>query len=456
MNENFSLSFPAGAHLASARRWLMLGVVALGIAGLFSLLIVAARTPAVATIPGFKEFFHVALVVHVDLSVLVWFLAMAAMLWSLLGGERWIQGLTLSAFLCMSGGTLMIALSAFADTPTPLMSNYIPVLVDPLFFLGIALLFCGTAMAVARLLIEPAVLSAQVVSGGDAQRVGIYTSAIMMLVALACFTWSARETLPMEDAQDYYETLFWGGGHALQFVWTQLAIVAWLWLASEAGLTPAIRPKFLAGLYGVNTLILLGAPVGYALYPVDSSEFKFYFTQLMIMGNGIVPLLAMAPLLHALATGNRAPERRALWAVLGMSLLVFAFGGAFGLLIDGQNVKIPAHYHGSIVGVTLAFMGLAYVLLPVFGYAPVANWRLAFWQPIIYGVGQVIHISALAYSGGYGVLRKTPGAEGLSPALKAVMGVMGLGGLLAIIGGLMFVVVVGRSMWRRGPRHPAT
>jgi cytochrome c oxidase subunit 1 len=38
-------------------------------------------------------------------------------------------------------------------------------------------------------------------------------------------------------------------------------------------------------------------------------------------------------------------------------------------MIRGVNVVIPAHYHGSIVGITLAFMGLAYVLLPRLGFA---------------------------------------------------------------------------------------
>ena len=28
----------------------------------------------------------------------------------------------------------------------------------------------------------------------------------------------------------YYEILYWGGGHALQFTWTLLMLAAWLWL----------------------------------------------------------------------------------------------------------------------------------------------------------------------------------------------------------------------------------
>ena len=50
----------------------------------------------------------------------------------------------------------------------------------------------------------------------------------------------------------------------------------------------------------------------------------------------------------------------------------------------------------------------------------------------------------LVWSGGYGVQRKVAGAEQVlrSTAEVAGMGLMGLGGLIAIIGGLLFVVVV--------------
>jgi heme/copper-type cytochrome/quinol oxidase subunit 1 len=128
------------------------------------------------------------------------------------------------------------------------------------------------------------------------------------------------------------------------------------------------------------------------------------------------------------------------------SMLLFAAGGVIGMLIGGNNVKIPAHYHGCIVGVTLALMGVVYHLLPRLGYrAP--SGRLAVWQPYLYGVGQLMHIAGLVWSGGYGVQRKVAGAEQVlrSTAEVAGMGLMGLGGLLAIAGGLLFVVVVLRS-----------
>ena len=66
---------------------------------------------------------------------------------------------------------------------------------------------------------------------------------------------------------------------------------------------------------------------------------------------------------------------RPLRAALLASVLLFAAGGVIGIFISGSNVRIPAHYHGCIVGVTLALMGLVYHLLPRLGYAaPPAGW----------------------------------------------------------------------------------
>ena len=97
-------------------------------------------------------------------------------------------------------------------------------------------------------------------------------------------------------------------------------------------------------------------------------------------------------------------------------------------------------------------MGLVYHLLPQLGYAPPIG-RLATWQPIVYGAGQLMHITGLVWSGGYGVQRKVAGAEQVLSTRGEIagMGLMGLGGLIAIIGGLLFVVVVIRAV-RDGKR----
>src|SRR5207247_10821119 len=95
------------------------------------------------------------------------------------------------------------------------------------------------------------------------------------------------------------------------------------------------------------------------------------------------------------------PVRAALFA----SITLFGAGGVIGYLIQGINVTIPAHYHGAILGVTVAFMGLTYYLLPKLGYAkPDRRW--ATLQPWLLCGGQLMHIFGLAWLGGYGVERK--------------------------------------------------
>ena len=113
-------------------------------------------------------------------------------------------------------------------------------------------------------------------------------------------------------------------------------------------------------------------------------------------------------------------------------------------MISGSTVTVPAHYHGSIVGVTIAFMGISYHLLPQLGFRKVSG-RIARWQPGLYGGGQLMHIIGLAWSGGYNVARKSTDAEGGIEQI-AGMGLMGFGGLVSIIGGITFLVLVYQSM----------
>jgi heme/copper-type cytochrome/quinol oxidase subunit 1 len=202
-------------------------------------------------------------------------------------------------------------------------------------------------------------------------------------------------------------------------------------------------------LFVLAALPLLAVPVIYSYWPVGSVFHMLNFAKLMEVGHPLMlPLGIFAAATVWQVRGQRAPAQAALIA----SMLLFATGGLLAYLIKGVNVVIPAHYHGSIVGVTLAFMGLTYVLLPKLGFGS-ADGKMAFWQPYVYGGGQLIHILGLAWSGGYGVQRKVAGAEQVLTSLpqKIGMGMMGLGGLIAIIGGVMFVLVCLRAMRKSAP-----
>ena len=247
-------------------------------------------------------------------------------------------------------------------------------------------------------------------------------------VALLAFAWSLHAVPTGIDPLTYYEVLFWGGGHALQFVWTLLMLVAWLWLAGALGARVPLSPRLTVLMFVLALACVFVTPYAYLAHPIASVEHRHLHTWAMRLGGGvsIVPigLAVLVALMRCDAprTAAGGPLRTAL---LG-SMLLFAAGGMIGVFISGNNVKIPAHYHGCIVGVTLALMGLVYLLLPKLGYrAP--GGRLATWQPALYGFGQLLHIIGLVWSGGYGVPRKVAGAEQVlrTPSEIAGMGLMG-------------------------------
>jgi hypothetical protein len=225
--------------------------------------------------------------------------------------------------------------------------------------------------------------------------------------------------------------------------------VAWLWLAEAIGARVPLSPRVAILLFAIALASVFATPVIYLAYDVVSVEHYRMQTWLMRIGGGLAIVPFAFAILLALIRAPRASSATApLKASLGWSLVLFGAGGLIGLAISGSNVKIPAHYHGSIVGVTLAFMGVVYYLLPRMGFGR-PHGRLARLQPALYGGGQLLHIAGLLWSGGYGVQRKVAGGEQLLRTTEQVlgMGLMGLGGLAAVAGGALFAVVVLRSLW---------
>ena len=443
----YRLAVPADGHRALAAGWLFLGIGALLASGLFSVLLVLSRTPGLKDWLPVAHFFRVALVVHVDLSVLVWFVAFAGVLWSLAAGRKHSR-LAWAGLVVCAVGTLAMSLAPFLESAQPVMANYIPVLDGPMFLAGLLMLAGGAALVVLRAMFatQPVLY---VLDGPAAIRLGLVAAAVSTAVALFAFLWSWLALPAGLEARTYYEVLFWGGGHVLQFTWTLLMLVAWLWLADAIGARLRLSPRVVIVLFGLALLLAFLTPFVYLAYDIASLEHRRALTWMMRVGGGLAILPLALALTVAVAEMRGVVQRaRALRAALVMSLTLFAAGGLIGFAIDGSNVKVPAHYHGCIVGITLAFMGVAYELLPRLGFrAPVS--RAAVWQPVIYGAGQLMHIAGLVWSGGYGVQRKVGGADQVLTGVQQVagMGLMGLGGLIAIAGGVLFLVVVARAVW---------
>ena len=414
----------------SRLRWLKLAVFALAISGVYSIILVLMRTPILTTLIGYdtelkQQLFRMALIVHVDLSVLVWMLAIACMLWQQCL-ERCNSLFADGSYYLFCVGVLIISVSPlFGGTPN--LNNYVPILDNLLFIIGIACVLCATM-----------IMAFSVPLFSNQLAMTYVGSAIIFAATILSFILSVPEADIMLhgsilDRHDYYEMLFWGPGHILQFLYVHLAMVAWRSL---------VKVKKYDNCYDflllLNAVFAVSAIICHFLADGDESFIliKDFFTQHMKYFGGIAPTLA-AIVIVAKCYGNFMQGRELGFAAVICSFILFFSGGLIALAISGYNVTIPAHYHGSVVGVSVALMGFVYSMLMPHGGQDKKN---AVIQLYLYSFGQMLHIIGLAISGGYGALRKTPG-EDFPAHIKASMGLMGLGGLIAIIGGLMFVVI---------------
>jgi hypothetical protein len=438
----YGLTVPAGTRRRLALAWLWLAIGALLASGVFSILLVAARAPFLQPLLPHVEFFRIALVVHVDLSVLVWFSSFAVVLWTIASRERALmigwQALGLAAL-----GTVVMCLAPFVDPGTPIMSNYVPMIDSGVFVFGLLLFGSGFGLAALRAMLTPERVGTRLDPEG-ALRFGLNAAAVAAVIALLALGASAYAISTALDARTYYELLYWGAGHVAQFAWSLVMMVAWLWLASLTGVRVPLSPRVVVVLFGIGLLAVFATPVIYLAWDVASVEHQKLFTWQMRFGGGLAIVPMTLALVIGLVRAERAPRAVApCRAALLSSVLLFACGGLIGFLIQGSDVRIPAHYHGAIVGITLALMGVTYALLPLFGFTRPLP-RVATWQPWLYGCGQLLHITGLVWSGGYGVQRKVAGAEQVLRTQSEVAGMalMGIGGLIAVAGGIVFALVV--------------
>ena len=424
-----------------AAGWLLLALSALALSTLCAVLLIAARTPLFGTVATSGELFGRALVLHVSLAVVVWFLACAAGFWTLAAGTA-ASPLRCAALALAATGMVVMVTPLFFGTAPPVLANYVPVLDHPVFLAGLALFLAAVALSGAASLHG---ITRQL-KEGPVWRLGALLSLLVAVVALGALITSIAMA-QVSESQAGFEALAWGPGHILQFVHVILLMSVWTVLGEHVLGQAVAPPRWLIGLMLLAATPVLSVPIIYFYYPIDSPDFRRAFTLLMALGCWPAPtLLALRLLLQLKRAG------RSVWAVLQapallMSMLLFLLGCMLGAMIRNDSTMVPAHYHGTVGAVTLAYMALGYQLLPAFGLAGNQGRRVR-WQPVLYGSGLMILALALAWSGWLGVPRKTLHVDVIVqyPAYFAAMSLAGLGGLLAISGAALFVMNIVRSL----------
>jgi cytochrome c oxidase subunit I len=424
-----------------AAGWLLLALSALALSTLCAVLLIAARTPLFVAVATSGELFGRALVLHVSLAVVVWFLACAAGFWTMAAGVA--AGPVRWAVLALAAvGLVAMVTPLFSGAAAPVLANYVPVLNHPVFLTGLSLFLVAVALCGATSL-------RGMVHGlkeGPVWRLGALLSLLVAAVALGALIASiAKAQLPASPAA--FEILAWGPGHVLQFLHVVLLMSVWTVLGEQVLGQPVAPRRWLAGLLLLAAAPVLAVPVIYLTYPIDSPDFRRAFTLLMALGVWPAAVLLALRLLLQLKRAGRAVWSAPQAPALLMSTLLFLLGCMLGALIRNDTTMVPAHYHGTVGAVTLAYMALGYQLLSAFGVLG-NQGRLVRWQPVLYGAGLMILALALAWSGWLGVPRKTLHVDVIVqyPAYFAAMSLAGLGGFLAISGAALFVLNILRSL----------
>jgi cytochrome c oxidase subunit 1 len=157
---------------------------------------------------------------------------------------------------------------------------------------------------------------------------------------------------------------------------------------------------------------------------------------------------------------RKAPWGNPVFSGMMISLLGFGFlGGISGVMMGTEQLNmlihntiyVPGHFHATVViGTTLAFMAITYFLLPTLFKREMILPGLAKWQPYLFGLSMAVFTLAMMGAGTLGVPRRHwditfagaslpyefPGAAWL------MLGIVGVSGLVAIVGGIAYVLIV--------------
>jgi hypothetical protein len=435
------------------RSWITLAVGSIVIAGLLSLAVVIGRLPFIAHFIDDPLLFKRCLVVHVDLSLIVWFYAFISGLISMLkpspaGPARNI------AFITALVGVFGMLSGALAKGAQPVLANYIPVIDHPLFLGGLGLFFIGIIAQFILALIssskneQPKILPASL---PQEAAIGLQASAVAVILAGA--TWiSTNAGLPSNlDVKTYFEFSFWGAGHVLQVANIAAMLAVWLWLLKQATGKSALSPRTANWVFLALLLPHFCMPILTLRGPMDT---LYHSGATLLMRWGIFPVALVVLSIgfihlkrhrsNITSTKNKL-ARAGFYASSSLTLLGFILGAC----IRSSTTLVPAHYHAALGGITAAFMAATYLIC-----ASITDkkhpekisdkfWKSSRRQLIVYGFGQLVFVLGFAIGGVYGLGRKTYASEQEARSVGELVGlsVMGIGGLLAAIGGIWFLSI---------------
>ncbi len=459
-------------------------IVFLAIGGLFALLLAFTRWQAVHLLPA--DWFYRILTAHGLDMLVVWivFFEVAGLYFGstvVLNARLALPKVAWGAFILMLAGTLMINAIVLLGKADVLFTAYWPLKAHPVFYLGVILFAVGALVSIFVFFATIVTAKKEKAYEGSLPlfTYGLVAAAIIATYALLS---GALAFIPawlgsmgiMDVDPEYYRNLFWGFGHTAQQINLAAMVSIWYALAQiTVGAVP-VNEKFSRFAF---ILYLLAINLGSAHHLLSDPGYNFawktfntsYLMYIAVLGSlihafSIPAAVEVAQRRKGYTNGlfdwlRKAPWKEPGFSALVISMMIFGWiGGVTGVTIGTEQInmtahntmRLPGHFHATVVaGTTLAFMGITYYLIPLIFRKPLKFKKVASWQPYMYGLGMLIVSIFMIAAGLMGAPRRDwqidlaafPGATGLMFAIVA------FGATIAVIGGLMFLLVVLASVF---------
>jgi len=371
-----------------------------------------------------------------------------------------------------------MVMRGYADV---LYTSYVPLQAHPLYYLGIILFAVGALVVTCLFFATLVVAKRERTYEGSVPLVtfGALTAAIIAVITLLhgaaiyipALLWSLGY---MNVDPEVYRMVFWALGHSAQQINVAAHVSIWYLLAALTVGGVVVSEKVSRMAFVLYILFISLASAHHLLvdpgmgpaWKIWNTSYAMYLAVLASMVHGFtVPAgIEMGQRLRGYTRGTFEWLKKAPWGDPGfsgaaLSIVIFGFlGGITGVTIGTEQIniiahntlRIPGHFHTTVVGGTaLAFMAVTYYVLPLIFRKRVAFWGLAKIQPYLFGIGIVILGMSMIFQGIFGVPRRNwdisatgaPFQIEYHPAVQLFQATMGIGGLLAVLGGLAYILI---------------
>lgn len=474
-------------------------VVFLLVGGLFGLLVALTRWPAVHLLGA--DDFYLALTAHGLDVLLVWiiFFEMALLYFCsavLLKSRLAVPWVGWVQFWLMLGGAIMTNVAVLQGDSSVMFTSYVPMMAAPTFYLGIILFAVGALMGCVVF------FSTMYIARRDKTYVGsvpLVTFGAMTAAIIAVFTvitgaviliptlfWSMGYIGSIDSLM--YKVVWWGLGHSSQQINVAAQIACWYAIAAILFNAKPLSEKVSRTAFLFYILFLQLASAHHLLVdPGLSSEWKIFNTSYalylavlgsMVHGLTVPGAVEAAQRKRGFNKGlfewlRKAPWGNPVFSGFALSVVLFGFlGGISGVVMGTEQINIiihntiyvPGHFHGTVVvGTTLTFMAMSYWLVPTLWQKELVFPGLAKWQPYLFGLGMAGASVFMMGAGTLGVPRRhwdmsfadSVMVHDYPAAAYMMMGLVGVSGVIASIGGVIFVLnMVGTLLWGK-PKQAA-